>query len=55
MSAGCEELRWFPGKRNVILSFPVDKKNKVKVHAINFDGNKDFSDARLKKFMKKNA
>ncbi|RKD13716.1 outer membrane protein assembly factor BamA [Pelobium manganitolerans] len=36
-----------------IVNVTVDKKNKVKVHAINFDGNKDFSDARLKKFMKK--
>ncbi len=36
-----------------IVNVKVDKKNKVKVHAINIEGNKDFSDAKLRKFMKK--
>jgi outer membrane protein insertion porin family len=36
-----------------IVNIIVDKKSKVKVHAINFDGNKDFSDAKLNKFLKK--
>ncbi|HTN18852.1 MAG TPA: outer membrane protein assembly factor BamA [Pelobium sp.] len=36
-----------------IVNVIVDKKSKVKVHAINIEGNKDFSDARLRKFLKK--
>lgn len=36
-----------------IVEVTVDKNNKVKVQAINIEGNKEFSDARLKKFMKK--
>ncbi len=36
-----------------IVNVIVDKKSKVKVNAINIEGNKDFSDAKLKKFMKK--
>ncbi|WP_026903944.1 outer membrane protein assembly factor BamA [Pedobacter glucosidilyticus] len=36
-----------------IVNVKVDKNNKVKVNAINIEGNKEFSDAKLKKFMKK--
>lgn len=36
-----------------IVQVDVDKKSKVKVNAINIEGNKDFSDAKLKKFLKK--
>ena len=36
-----------------IVKVDVDKKSKVKVNAINIEGNKDFSDAKLKKFLKK--
>ncbi|HET8829484.1 MAG TPA: outer membrane protein assembly factor BamA [Pelobium sp.] len=36
-----------------IVNVKVDKKNKVKVNAINIEGNEDFSDAKLRKFMKK--
>lgn len=36
-----------------IVNVAVDKNHKVKVNAINIEGNKDFSDAKLKKFMKK--
>lgn len=36
-----------------IVNITVDKKSKVKVNSINFDGNKDFSDAKLKKYLKK--
>ena len=36
-----------------IVNVIVDKKSKVKINAINIDGNKDFSDAKLKKYMKK--
>lgn len=36
-----------------IVNIAVDKKSKVKVNSINIEGNKDFSDAKLKKFMKK--
>jgi outer membrane protein insertion porin family len=36
-----------------IVNIIVDKKSKVKVHAINFEGNKDFSDAKLNKYLKK--
>ncbi|KHJ38530.1 outer membrane protein assembly factor BamA [Pedobacter glucosidilyticus] len=36
-----------------IVNVKVDKNNKVKVNAINIEGNKEFNDAKLKKFMKK--
>lgn len=36
-----------------IVNVTVDKKRKVKVNAINIEGNKDFNDAKLRKFMKK--
>ena len=36
-----------------IVKVKVDKKNKVKVNAINITGNKDFSSAKLKKYLKK--
>ncbi|MRX45885.1 outer membrane protein assembly factor BamA [Pedobacter puniceum] len=36
-----------------IVFVKVDKNNKVKVNAINIEGNKEFTDAKLKKFMKK--
>lgn len=36
-----------------IVKVDVDKKSKVKIKEINIEGNKDFSDAKLKKFMKK--
>ena len=36
-----------------IVNIIVDKKTKVKVNAINFEGNKDFSDAKLNKLLKK--
>ncbi|HEX7367068.1 MAG TPA: outer membrane protein assembly factor BamA [Pelobium sp.] len=36
-----------------IVNVLVNKKSKVKVHAINIEGNKDFSDAKLRSFMKK--
>ncbi|MFY0650626.1 MAG: BamA/TamA family outer membrane protein [Cyclobacteriaceae bacterium] len=37
---------------NVVLDVGVDKKNKVKVHDINFYGDNNFSQARLKKKLK---
>ncbi len=36
-----------------IVNVKVDKKSKVKINSISIDGNKDFSDAKLKKFLKK--
>ncbi len=43
-----------PNQENsVILQVNVDKGRKVKVHEINFTGNKVFSDAKLRKFLKK--
>ncbi len=43
-----------PSQENsVILEVIVDKGRKVKVHEINFTGNKDFSSAKLRKFLKK--
>ncbi len=36
-----------------IVLINVNKNSKVKVHAINISGNKEFSDAKLKKFLKK--
>ena len=43
-----------PSQENsVILQVAVDKGRKVKVHEINFTGNKDFSAAKLRKFLKK--
>ncbi|SDO26964.1 outer membrane protein insertion porin family [Pedobacter steynii] len=43
-----------PNQENhVILEVSVDKGRKVKVHEINFTGNQAFSDAKLRKFLKK--
>lgn len=43
-----------PNQENgVFLKVNVDRGNKVKVNQINFTGNKVFSDAKLKKFLKK--
>lgn len=43
-----------PNQENhVILEVLVDKGRKVKVHEINFSGNEVFSDAKLRKFLKK--
>ncbi|MEE1885191.1 outer membrane protein assembly factor BamA [Pedobacter flavus] len=43
-----------PNQENgVFLQVKVDRGNKVKVNQINFTGNKVFSDAKLKKFLKK--
>ncbi|WP_370576750.1 outer membrane protein assembly factor BamA [Pedobacter sp. N36a] len=43
-----------PNQENhVILEVIVDKGRKVKVHEINFTGNEVFSDAKLRKFLKK--
>ncbi|MGB4774998.1 MAG: outer membrane protein assembly factor BamA [Daejeonella sp.] len=38
---------------NVILTIIVNKNEKVKVNSINFEGNKDFTDKQLKKYLKK--
>ena len=38
---------------NVILEVDVDKKAKAKIHKISFEGNKDFKEAQLKKYLKK--
>ncbi|HYK77349.1 MAG TPA: POTRA domain-containing protein [Daejeonella sp.] len=38
---------------NVILNVKVDKNQKVKVNAIHFEGNKDFKDKQLRKYLKK--
>lgn len=38
---------------NMILVVTVDKNEKVKVNSITFEGNKDFKNKQLKKFMKK--
>ncbi|WP_316815993.1 outer membrane protein assembly factor BamA [Pedobacter nyackensis] len=40
-------------ENNVILEVMVDKGRKVKVHEIKFTGNKEFSSAKLRKFLKK--
>ena len=40
-------------ENSMILEVLVDKGRKVKVHEINFTGNKDFKDAKLRKFLKK--
>jgi outer membrane protein insertion porin family len=37
----------------MILEVFINKGNKVKVHEVNFTGNKDFSSAKLRKFLKK--
>ncbi|WP_183566276.1 outer membrane protein assembly factor BamA [Mucilaginibacter sp. SP1R1] len=43
-----------PGDANsVILDVAVDKKTKVKINQVIFEGNKAFSSAKLKKFLKK--
>jgi len=40
-------------ENGMILEVFIDKGRKVKVHEINFTGNKDFSSAKLRKFLKK--
>ena len=40
-------------ENGMVLQVFVEKGDKVKVHHINFTGNKDFSSARLRKFLKK--
>ena len=40
-------------ENSLILEVLVDKGRKVKVHEIDFTGNKDFKDAKLRKFLKK--
>jgi outer membrane protein insertion porin family len=40
-------------ENGMVLQVFVDKGDKVKVHHINFTGNKDFSSAKLRKFLKK--
>ncbi len=40
-------------ENSVILQVMIDKGNKVKVHKINFTGNKEFKAKRLRKFLKK--
>jgi outer membrane protein insertion porin family len=40
-------------ENSMVLQVLVDKGRKVKVHEINFTGNKDFTDAKLRKFLKK--
>jgi len=43
-----------PGDANsVILDVAVDKKQKVKINDVVFEGNKDFSDKKLRKYLKK--
>lgn len=40
-------------ENGVVLQVFIEKGRKVKVHEINFTGNKDFSSAKLRKFLKK--
>lgn len=40
-------------ENGMVLQVFVEKGDKVKVHHINFTGNKDFSSAKLRKFLKK--
>ena len=40
-------------ENGMVLQVFVDRGDKVKVHHINFTGNKDFSSAKLRKFLKK--
>jgi len=40
-------------ENGLILEVFIEKGRKVKVHEVNFTGNKDFSSAKLRKFMKK--
>lgn len=43
-----------PGDANsVILDVAVDKKQKVRINSVTFVGNKDFSEKKLRKFLKK--
>lgn len=43
-----------PNQENsVILQVKINKGRRVKVHEINFTGNKEFTDAKLRKFLKK--
>lgn len=41
-------------ENGVVLQVFVDRGNKVKVHEINFTGNKDFKASTLRKYLKKN-
>jgi outer membrane protein insertion porin family len=42
-----------PGDANsVILDVAVDKKSKIKINSVTFEGNKAFSDSKLRKFLK---
>jgi outer membrane protein insertion porin family len=42
-----------PGDANsVILDVAVDKKSKIKINSVEFEGNTAFSDAKLRKFLK---
>ncbi len=40
-------------ENGMVLEVFIDKGKKVKIHEINFTGNKDFSSAKLRKFLKK--
>jgi outer membrane protein insertion porin family len=41
-----------PGDANsIILDVAIDKKEKVKINSVDFDGNKAFSDGKLRKFL----
>ncbi|TDQ07379.1 Beta-barrel assembly machine subunit BamA [Pedobacter metabolipauper] len=40
-------------ENGMVLQVFIEKGDKVKVHEINFTGNKDFSSAKLRKFLKK--
>ncbi|KQC00198.1 outer membrane protein assembly factor BamA [Pedobacter sp. Hv1] len=41
------------GENNVILQVNINKGKRVKVHEINFEGNKDFRSSKLRKYLKK--
>lgn len=41
------------GENSVILQVNINKGKRVKVHEINFEGNKDFKSAKLRKYLKK--
>jgi outer membrane protein insertion porin family len=40
-------------ENSLVLQVKIDRGRKVKVHEINFTGNKEFTSAKLRKFMKK--
>lgn len=48
-----DQLKDTSEANNVILKLTVDKGERVKVNHINFEGNKDFSDKKLKGYLKK--